>query len=171
MNKRHSNEKWRQELAQWRMDSAVGAIYLVASDRALQGIHWTRQSAPMAAALKGRAPGTLLLARAVRELGEYLEGKRRKFTLPLEARGTPFQMSVWAELSKIPYGKTCSYAEIAVRLKNPRAGRAVGTANGKNPLSIMVPCHRVITSSGKLGGYAGGLAIKTRLLELEEIQL
>ena len=109
-----------------------------------------------------------VMSQAVTEINEYLGGLRKDFSIPLLPEGTEFQKRVWDELKKIPYGETRSYKEIAICLKDKNASRAVGTANGKNPLSLIVPCHRVITSSGKLGGYAGGLAIKTKLLALEK---
>lgn len=102
-----------------------------------------------------------------KELNEYFEGKRTEFTVPLQLVGTPFQQEVWKILLKVPYGETISYKEQAQLLKKPKAFRAVGSANGKNLISIIVPCHRIITSSGKLGGYAGGLKNKEALLELE----
>jgi methylated-DNA-[protein]-cysteine S-methyltransferase len=108
-----------------------------------------------------------LLAEAVAQLAGYFAGRRREFSLPLDAAGTPFQKRVWWELLKIPYGETRSYGQIAQALGSPRAVRAVGAANGANPIAIVVPCHRVIGANGKLVGYGGGLALKTRLLELE----
>ena len=104
---------------------------------------------------------------AAREIGEYFEGKRRAFAVPTAAAGTPFQQAVWNALKEIPYGETRTYGEIARRIGHPRASRAVGQANNRNPLPIVVPCHRVIGTSGALTGYAGGLAVKERLLELE----
>jgi len=105
---------------------------------------------------------------AVREqIEEYFGGKRRSFDLPLNPRGTPFQKSVWAALVEIPFGETRSYGQLAVQLGNPGASRAVGRANATNPISIIVPCHRVIGSAGALTGYAGGLSIKEKLLALE----
>ena len=104
------------------------------------------------------------------QLSEYLAGQRRAFTLPLGALGTPFQQRVWQLLSKLPYGQTCSYQYIARQLGNPKAVRAVGAANGKNPLAIVVPCHRVIGANGSLTGYAGGLERKSWLLQLESSQ-
>lgn len=119
------------------------------------------------------APGTLrddehpLLARARNQLEEYFRGERDSFDLPLDLKGTPFELTVWRILQKIPYGETISYAELARRCGSPRACRAVGRANGKNPAAIVVPCHRVIASSGTLGGYSAGIAYKEWLLELE----
>ncbi len=105
--------------------------------------------------------------RVTLQLREYFAGERRSFELPLEARGTPFQQRVWRALSRIPYGQTVSYGELARRLGQPGAARAVGLANGANPLPIVWPCHRVIGSDGSLTGFGGGLAIKRRLLSLE----
>jgi O-6-methylguanine DNA methyltransferase len=104
---------------------------------------------------------------AIRQLLEYLAGKRTTFDVPLDLRGTPFQRAVWDALLAIPYGETRSYRDIAESLGRPRAVRAVGAANGANPLAIVVPCHRVIAADGSLGGYGGGLALKARLLAME----
>lgn len=101
------------------------------------------------------------------QLGEYFAGRRRAFTLPLDLQGTAFQLRVWAGLLDIPFGQTLSYGELAGRLGDPKLCRAVGAANGANPVSILVPCHRVIGGNGTLTGYAGGLHLKARLLELE----
>jgi O-6-methylguanine DNA methyltransferase len=104
---------------------------------------------------------------AIDQILEYLAGERTEFDLPLDLRGTEFQRAVWAALRKIPFGEQRSYREIAVEIGRPRAVRAVGAANGSNPVSLVVPCHRVINSDGKLGGYAGGLELKARLLAME----
>ncbi len=104
---------------------------------------------------------------AVRQLEAYFSGELTHFDLPMRPEGTPFQMSVWRELLVIPYGTTVSYAEVARRIGKPRAVRAVGAANGQNPISIIIPCHRVIGSDGRLTGYGGGLSVKERLLALE----
>jgi methylated-DNA-[protein]-cysteine S-methyltransferase len=103
----------------------------------------------------------------VKQLDEYFAGERRAFELPLAPSGTAFQQQVWRELTQIPYGETISYAELACRVGNPRASRAVGLANGANPLPIIVPCHRVIGANGSLTGFGGGLDMKRHLLELE----
>lgn len=103
----------------------------------------------------------------VRELEEYFDGQRREFSFPLDLRGTSFQKRCWQALLAIPYGKTRSYAEIAAEVGSPRGFRAVGQANHQNPIAIVVPCHRVITTDGKLGGYGGGLEMKEKLLRLE----
>lgn len=112
---------------------------------------------------------TPLLKIAILELQEYLNGKRKIFDLPLEPKGTEFQEEVWRSLQKIPYGKTCSYKEIAEDIGNIKACRAVGMANNKNPIPIFIPCHRVIGANGSLVGYGGGINIKEKLLEIENI--
>ena len=106
---------------------------------------------------------------AATQLEEYLKGKRKKFELKLDVEGTPFQRLVWKELAKIPFGKTLSYKDIAKRIDNPKAVRAVGTANGRNPICIIVPCHRVIGTNGKMTGYSGGIWRKKWLLAHERI--
>jgi O-6-methylguanine DNA methyltransferase len=132
-----------------------------ASGRGLRG--WLRRCVADARCADGFAPNRL----AIGQLLEYLEGKRVRFELPLDLRGTPFQRAVWEALQEIPYGETRSYAEIARRVGQPNAVRAVGAANGANPVALIVPCHRVIASDGKLGGYGGGLALKGKLLAME----
>lgn len=112
--------------------------------------------------------GCLFTQQAVSQLIEYFSGRRTQFNLRLNPKGTDFQHQVWQQLVNIGYGKTCSYADIAKRINNPKAVRAVGAANGRNPLTIVVPCHRVIGSNGKLTGYAWGTSIKAGLLELEK---
>ena len=111
---------------------------------------------------------TELTDRAMEQLREYFSGQRKQFELPYELRGTEFQKKVWAALEAIPYGQTRSYREIAQAVGNPKAVRAVGAANGKNPMWIVVPCHRVIGADGGLTGYAGGVELKRALLELEQ---
>lgn len=110
---------------------------------------------------------TPLLKKALQQLEEYLAGQRQNFDLPLKPQGTPFQQKVWQALLTIPYGQTASYKEIAIKAGSPKGCRAVGMANNKNPIAIIIPCHRVIGSNGNLIGYAGGLDIKQKLLELE----
>lgn len=114
---------------------------------------------------------TPLLDRAAQELEEYFAGKRKQFDLPLNPAGTEFQHRIWQELEKIPYGEVITYGELARRTGNPKASRAVGQANHRNPIAILIPCHRVIAGGGKLGGYGGGTEIKRKLLVLEEIWL
>ena len=122
---------------------------------------------PAGAVLPAEERETPLLAEAMRQLAEYFAGERREFELPLAPEGTPFMRRVWAELVKVPYGATSTYGEIAERIGNPGGSRAVGLANNRNPIAIIIPCHRIIGSSGKLVGYAGGVELKERLLALE----
>jgi methylated-DNA-[protein]-cysteine S-methyltransferase len=110
-----------------------------------------------------------VLRRAASQLQEYLSGARRHFDLELDLRGTPFQRRVWTQLQEIPYGSTRSYGQVAARIGRPRSSRAVGAANGCNPVPVVVPCHRVIGGNGTMVGYAGGLELKRRLLELEGV--
>ncbi|HEX4575807.1 MAG TPA: methylated-DNA--[protein]-cysteine S-methyltransferase [Edaphobacter sp.] len=151
------------------MESPVGKLKLVASDKGLAAILWENDS-PRRVRLgevveEERHP---VLIETERQLGEYFAGKRRDFSIALDVRGTRFQKDVWEALLAIPFGETRSYGELAKQLGNPRATRAVGAANGRNPLSIIVPCHRVVGSSGKLTGFAGGLDAKAHLLGLEK---
>ena len=111
--------------------------------------------------------GLPLLGQAKQQLAEYFAGQRQAFDLPLRMQGTPFQQKVWAALREIPYGETRSYGQIAAQVGNPKASRAVGMANNRNPIAIIVPCHRVIGANGSLTGYAGGLSVKEELLALE----
>ena len=110
---------------------------------------------------------TPLIKVAKNQLDEYFNGKRKEFDFPMHMKGTQFQVKVWEALRTIPYGKTCSYKEVAIKIGNPKASRAVGMANNKNPLLIVVPCHRVIGANGSLVGYACGLHVKENLLQLE----
>lgn len=137
------------------------SLYLIATETHLINIQFTQ---PQKALLQT----TELLSMATIQLDEYFQGKRTTFSLPFKLTGTPFQLAVWKELQNIPYGKTTSYKEIAQKINKPKAYRAVGMANNKNPLPIIIPCHRVIGSNGKLIGYAGGLKLKNYLLELEK---
>lgn len=111
---------------------------------------------------------TPVIKQAVSELQEYFEGRRREFTVPLHPQGTDFQLRVWQVLRTIPYGKTWSYKQVATAAGNPKASRAVGMANNRNPIAIIIPCHRVIGANGRLVGYAGGLDVKEKLLEIEQ---
>jgi methylated-DNA-[protein]-cysteine S-methyltransferase len=150
------------------VESPVGALKLIASDLGLAAILWPKddpQRVRFSALLE--SPEHPVLAAAQRQLGEYFAGTRRVFSLPLDFAGTEFQRSVWAALLTIPYGETRSYGEIARQIGKPAAVRAVGAANGRNPLSIVAPCHRVVGSTGKLVGFAGGLGAKEFLLALE----
>ena len=144
--------------------SPVGPLTLVEENEALTGLHFG--ALPPAGAKPNPHP---LLREAVRQLEEYFEGQRKEFDLPLAARGTPFQLRVWAALRQIPYGETRTYADIAAAVGCPRGFRAVGMANNKNPIAIITPCHRVIGKGGALVGFGGGLETKQKLLELEEV--
>jgi methylated-DNA-[protein]-cysteine S-methyltransferase len=146
----------------------VGELKLVASDKGLVAILWENDDpkrVPLTD-LKEDSSNAILM-KTDRQLAEYFTGKRQQFDLPLDMRGTQFQKNVWAMLRAIPFGETRSYGELAAKLGKPSASRAVGAANGRNPISIVVPCHRVIGSSGKLTGFAGGLEAKAHLLGLE----
>lgn len=148
------------------VDSPIGPLTLVADDGVLCGLYMEEQRHRPARETFG-ARVTAGFEQVTEQLSEYFAGERTDFTLPLALRGTEFQRAVWAGLRDIPYGRTESYGELAKRLGRPAAVRAVGMANGRNPISVIVPCHRVIASDGKLTGYGGGLPRKQRLLTLE----
>ncbi|MDI1229032.1 MAG: methylated-DNA--[protein]-cysteine S-methyltransferase [bacterium] len=149
----------------------VGALTLVASDAGLAAILWENDK-PGRVRLDIGAEDKKheILSEAERQLKEYFAGTRNRFDLPLDFNGTPFQKKVWAALCRIPFGETRSYGDIAKQVGSPKAVRAVGSANGKNPISIIAPCHRVIGANGKLTGFAGGLPVKEFLLGLESRQ-
>jgi O-6-methylguanine DNA methyltransferase len=158
-----------------RVESPIGALRVASSAAGLAYVELPHESGPGlygrlrhvlpdAEVVEGFAPNQVAIA----QIREYLEGKRTEFDLPLDLRGTAFQMTVWTALREIPYGETRTYAEIARIVGRPRAVRAVGAANGANPVALVVPCHRVIATGGKLGGYAGGLELKARLLAMEQ---
>ncbi|HEY2393418.1 MAG TPA: methylated-DNA--[protein]-cysteine S-methyltransferase [Candidatus Angelobacter sp.] len=151
--------------------SPVGKLKLVASDKGLVAILWEKDS-PRRVRLNEPVENKEhpVLVETERQLGEYFAGKRKVFSIALDMRGTRFQKDVWEALLAIPFGETRSYGQLAKQLGNPRASRAVGAANGRNPVSIIVPCHRVIGSSGKLTGFAGGLGTKAHLLGLEKVR-
>jgi methylated-DNA-[protein]-cysteine S-methyltransferase len=158
----------------WIYPSPLGPLSLVATEKGLSAVSLPSPHAETSdsatedlQSLHSATPQAQHLAKTVSELDAYFAGKLRRFTMPLDVAGTPFQNKVWSELERIPYGETRSYADIARRIRNDKATRAVGTANGRNPIPIIVPCHRVIASDGGLGGYSGGLATKQRLLTLE----
>ena len=150
------------------IDSPVGKLKLVASAKGLVAILW-HNDRPERVPLGEMAeePEQKVLIETEKQLREYFAGERREFELPLDMRGTQFQKDVWDALLGIPFGETKSYGELAAQLGDPNRSRAVGAANGRNPISIVVPCHRVIGSSGKLTGFAGGLDVKARLLAME----
>ncbi|HLM52718.1 MAG TPA: methylated-DNA--[protein]-cysteine S-methyltransferase [Pseudoxanthomonas sp.] len=149
------------------VDSPVGRLLLAADDEGLRLIEFPSPRHPMAQPQQWRRDGHPVLERTRRQLDEYFGGERRRFHLPLAPRGTPFQVRVWNALADIGYGDTLSYLQLATRLGRPTATRAVGTANGRNPLPIVLPCHRVIGADGALTGFGGGLPTKRFLLELE----
>ncbi len=160
-----------------QFDSPIGGLRVASTERGLgylelphasgRGLDgWLRRCLPGARCEEGYAANRSAVAQVL----EYLEGKRTEFDLPLDLRGTPFQRAVWEALLAIPYGETRSYGDVARCVARPRAVRAVGTANGSNPVPLVVPCHRVIASGGKLGGYGGGLDLKARLLAMERSQ-
>lgn len=150
-----------------RIDSPVGPLLVATTDTGLHAIefHAPRHAVPRGAGWhEGDHP---LIDAARRQLDEYFDKRRTTFDLPLAPRGTAFQRHVWQALATIPYGQTISYAELAARVERPTATRAVGAANGRNPLPIVLPCHRVIGADGSLTGFGGGLPTKRFLLELE----
>lgn len=146
-------------------ESPVGALTLVATDTGLRAVWWPDDA--RALPVDQRDEAHPVLAKATVQLQEYFAGDRREFDLPLEPAGTPFQLTVWDVLRTIPYGETITYGEQARRLGDTRKARAVGAANGRNPLSIVVPCHRVVGASGALTGFAGGMGTKRWLLDFE----
>jgi len=143
--------------------SPVGILEIIADDRVITEVSLLKNEPFMR--MTSVYP---IIKKACIQLDEYFAGKRKKFDLPLSPKGTVFQQTVWKQLQEIPYGKTISYSQLAKSINNPKACRAVGSANGKNPVIIIIPCHRVIASNGGLGGYACGLDIKKQLLELEK---
>ena len=163
-----------EHVATREIESPIGKLRLAASDAGLVRIAlpidtqsfsgWLRKALPDAESVTDLPA----LESGARELGEYFEGSRRSFSVPLDPRGTPFQQAVWQALLAIPYGETRSYGAIARAVTRPGASRAVGLANGANPLPLVIPCHRVIESSGRLGGYGGGLEAKRWLLGFEQ---
>jgi len=149
------------------MDSPIGRLRLVADRDGLREI-WFEQGRHQKAVEPNWIRATEPLAFVRVQLEEYFAGERQHFELPLHPQGTPFQLEVWRELARIPYGVTISYGELARRIEQPQAVRAVGAANGRNPLPIVLPCHRVIGSDGSLTGFGGGLPTKRYLLQLEQ---
>jgi methylated-DNA-[protein]-cysteine S-methyltransferase len=151
------------------VDSPVGPLTLVALDGVLTGLYMDYQRHRPADSVFGEQTDPSAFAQVTTQLTEYFAGNLKDFDLPKTLLGTPFQQRVWEALEDIPYGETVSYGELAEQLGNPKASRAVGLANGKNPISIIVPCHRVIGSTGDLTGYGGGIERKRHLLDFERI--
>lgn len=145
-------------------ETKIGKIGLAEKDGKLTNVFFGKTVVPKEYELKE----TEVIKEAAKQLDEYFQGKRKEFCLPFELEGTEFEKSVWRELFQIPYGTVCTYLDIAKKLGKPKASRAVGRANGLNPISIFYPCHRVIGTNGKLTGYAGGLDTKKWLLEFEK---
>jgi methylated-DNA-[protein]-cysteine S-methyltransferase len=147
------------------IDTPIGPVGIQTDERALTEITFHARGAPRTRPRGG------VLGEATRQLDAYFRKRLQRFDLPLAPLGTPFQLEVWQALQRIPYGETCSYADLARRVGRPDAVRAVGAANGRNPIPIVIPCHRVIGSNGKLVGFGGGLPVKRWLLELEKQRL
>lgn len=149
------------------LDSPIGTVLIAGDAEAIRRIAFPKNGRPArpepAWGHSARGP----IGEAIRQLHDYFAGRRTEFDLPLAPEGTPFQRAVWRQLQDIPYGETISYGELARRVGNPKASRAVGSANGANQIPIVIPCHRVIAAGGKLGGFGGGLRVKQALLELE----
>jgi methylated-DNA-[protein]-cysteine S-methyltransferase len=161
------HEAQKRYVYKW-VDSPVGRLKLVATDEGLAGVLWENDR-PRRVRLNIEAEdnGHPMLVEAERQLDEYFRGHRKQFALTLDFTGTAFQRRVWSALLTIPFGETRSYGQIARQIGNPAAMRAVGAANGKNPVSIVAPCHRVIGATGRLTGFAAGLDVKAYLLALE----
>ncbi len=165
--KKSQRDKAREATAYCTLDSPAGKLLLVGKNGYLELLSFQNGKHPIQLEpswINDKRP----FKEAIRQLKAYFDGKLKKFTIKTAPLGTPFQEQVWRALRTIPYGKTVSYGHIAKAIGNPNASRAVGAANGQNPISIIVPCHRVIGSTGKLVGYGGGLPIKETLLKLEE---
>lgn len=163
-------------LASTTLSSPIGTLTLIASSRGLRAVLWQDDDPARAGLDEVPAAGTSddlasaqdVLDLAVAQLGEYFDGGRRSFDVPLDLVGTDFQVAAWRALTEIPYGETRTYAQQAEAIGRPTAVRAVGAANGRNPVSIVVPCHRVVGADGSMTGFAGGVDVKRRLLDLEQ---
>ena len=150
------------------LESPWGGMLIAASEKGVTGVYFDRQKYhPKRGKEWQRAPDNKHLQKAKRQLAEYFKGKRREFDLELDPAGSPFQKRVWKAIAAVPYGETISYGELARRCGFPEGARAAGAATGRNPIGIVVPCHRIVGSNGKLTGYAGGLDKKRALLALE----
>lgn len=157
-----------ETLSFFRTSSPAGPLFLAASAKGLVRLEFETHRMNLDPKEFELRESKQALASYLRELNEYFDGERPQFQMPLDLRGTPFQFACWHALIAIPYGETRSYADIARAIGHPNAFRAVGMANNRNPVAIVVPCHRVIASGGSLCGYGGGLDIKRKLLDLEE---
>ncbi|MEI3605326.1 methylated-DNA--[protein]-cysteine S-methyltransferase [Pseudogracilibacillus sp. SE30717A] len=169
------HNKQEQPIYYGKLEHKQWVLYIAATDKGLcfvgspnEGIEelqvWTDKNRPNSKMMENEEK----VNRYVHQLKEYLNGKRKEFDVPVDLKGTPFQESVWKELQNIPYGEVVSYSDIAEKIGNPQAVRAVGAANGVNPVMIVVPCHRVVSKSGNLTGFRGGLEMKKTLLAVEE---
>jgi len=162
------NTASRAELHRMVIDSPVGDLCLVASDTALLAVLWPEEREGRVRFASDPSDGdTAILGATAGQLGEYFAGTRCAFELPLDLRGTEFQQQVWLALADIPFGETSTYGKQAAAIGRPSAVRAVGSANGRNPLSIVLPCHRIVGADGKLTGFAGGIDTKRWLLDHE----
>jgi methylated-DNA-[protein]-cysteine S-methyltransferase len=157
-----------ETLSYVRTPSPVGPLFLAASPKGLVRLEFEAHVLKLNPDTIQLRESKTALASYLHELNEYFSGERREFSFPLDLRGTEFQLACWHALLEIPYGETCSYRDIAQAIGHPHAYRAVGMSNNRNPIAIVVPCHRVIASSGSLCGYGGGLDIKRKLLDLEQ---
>jgi methylated-DNA-[protein]-cysteine S-methyltransferase len=149
------------------LDSPIGPLLIAGDQEGVRHIRFPRNGKAVKPEPDWIESSSGAVAQAVAQLREYFAGRRVEFDLPLAPQGTQFQLAVWRELQRIPYGQTVSYGELARRIGNPKASRAVGSANGANQIPIVIPCHRVIAAGGKLGGFGGGLPVKEALLALE----
>jgi len=149
------------------LETPIGTLLIAGDDTAVHRITFPQRGRAAKPEPEWQESQQGIIGEAVRQLIEYFSGKRADFDLPLAPEGTAFQRNVWRQLQEIPYGQTISYGELARRVGNPKASRAVGSANGANPLPIVIPCHRVIAGDGTLGGFGGGLPTKQTLLALE----
>ena len=145
----------------YKYNSIIGDIFISADENFLLSVKFVNHNF-----IENKE--NKIIRQTIKQLDEYFRGKRKKFELPLNPKGTEFQKKVWLQLMNIPYGKTATYKDIATQIGDPKASRAVGNANNKNPIAIIIPCHRVIGSNNKLTGYAGGLDKKEKLLNLEK---
>ncbi len=152
------------------LETPIGTLLIAGDEEAVRRIEFPKNGKPAAPQPSWRLSPRGPVGEAARQLREYFAGKRQRFDLPLAPEGTAFQRGVWRRLREIPYGQTISYGELAKRVGNPKASRAVGAANGQNPIPIVIPCHRVIGANGKLTGFGGGLPVKEALLRLESGQ-